>query len=255
MIVMDFASRRITYATDVLPAISALAKEFQRQFQQKYIAGLWYKGIHNDLLWRSPKKGAMVRSLYVAPSWSWASIDFSTSWRRNDLPDYPMFDLELLYRKPYIHVAEISDVTVMNVKNDPFGQVESGRLRIRAPIQEVCLCHIPDHFFDCQPISVLEDDSDNNRDYKTEERCKIMWRPYMCNVGAFGKRPCCKLPVIHHEVLHFLHVISSTRESLGEANMEAHGLILRCKNQQENEFQRIGRGTLLENEKTSEIWP
>jgi hypothetical protein len=255
LIVMDFTSRKITYATDVLPAISGLAKEVQRHFQQKYMAGLWLGDIHSDLLWRSPKKGAIMRNIYVAPSWSWASIDFSTSWKRSDLPDYPMFEFDLLHRKSCTAIAEILDVTIMNVGNDPFGKVESGSLRVRAPIQEVCSCYIPDHFFDCQPISVLGDDSDYNHDYKTEESRKVMWRPSECNVAAFGKRPCRKVSAIHHEALLFLYITSSARESLEKAKMVAHGLILRCRNQQENEFQRIGRGTLLETEKTSEIWP
>ena len=166
-----------------------------------------------------------------------------------------MFDFDLLYRKSYTAIADILDIMIMNVRNDPFRKVESRRLRVRAPIQEVCSCYIPDHFFDCQPISVLEDDSDYNHDYKIEESRKVTWKPSECNVAAFGKRPCRKVPAIHHEALLFLHITSSVRESLEKAKMVAYGLILGCRNQQENEFQRIGRRKLLETEKTSEIWP
>ncbi|KFY49108.1 hypothetical protein V495_00756 [Pseudogymnoascus sp. VKM F-4514 (FW-929)] len=130
-LVEEFVSRKITYETDILPAISGLAKEVQRHFQYKYIAGLWLNTIHTDLLWHSPKKGAIRRNIYIAPSWSWASIDFSVSWKRTEHSDYVMFDLAA-----GTPIAEVVDVTVMNIKNDPFGQVESGRLQIRGPCRE-----------------------------------------------------------------------------------------------------------------------
>lgn len=76
---MGSTSRRVTYATDVLPAISGLAKEVQRHFPQEYIAGLWLNGIHSDILWRSPKKGATIRNVYVAPSWAGPVSTFKTN--------------------------------------------------------------------------------------------------------------------------------------------------------------------------------
>lgn len=230
-LIEEFVSRKITYGTDILPAIPGLAKEVQRHFQYKYIAGLWLNTIHTDLLWHSPKKGAIRRNIYIALSWSWASIDFSVPWKRTKHSNYAMFDLAA--RTP---IAEVVDVTVMNIKNDPFGQVESGRLQIRAPCREVCSCHIPDHFFDCQLVSLLEDDSDNGCDHGIAENCEFLCRPYKCNVEAFDKRPCCKAPAVCHESLIFLHVASSAQESKGEAERQAHGLILRFKNQTANEF-------------------
>lgn len=140
LIIMYFVSRKITYATDVLSVITGLAKEVQRHFQQKYMARLWPSNIHSDALWRSPKKGAIMRNIYVTPSWSWVSIDFSTSWKRSDLPDNPMFDFDLLHRKSCTAIAEILDATIMSMGNDPFGKVESRSFRVRAPIQEVCSC-------------------------------------------------------------------------------------------------------------------
>lgn len=103
-------------------------------------------------------------------------------------------------------------------------------------------------------MSLLEDDSDNGCDHGIAENCEFLCRPYKCNVGAFDKRPCCKAPAVCHESLIFLHVASSAQESKGEAERQAHGLILRFKNQTANEFQRIGSGVLLETIKTSEIW-
>lgn len=249
-VVMDFTSRRISYATDVLPAISGLAKEIKRHFPQQYISGLWLNDIHNDMLWRSPKKGAIVRNVYVAPSWSWANMDFSASWKRTSLPDYPMFDFDLLDRKSCLLIAEVLEATVVNIKNDPFGQVESGYLRIRGPCQEICSCHIPEYFFDCQAIS----DPNHGHDYERAEICKATCGPYECNVEALHKRPCCKVPAVCHNSLLFLHITSLTRVELNKPRVEAHGLILRRRFEQENEFQRVGRGVYLETVKTSDIW-
>ena len=250
-VVMDFTSRRISYATDVLLAISGLAKEVQRHFPQQYISGLWLNDIHHDLLWRSPKKGAIIRNVYVAPSWSWANIDFSASWKRNSLPNYPMFDFDLLGCKSCIRIAEVLEVTIVNIKNDPFGQVESGNLRIRGPCQEVCSCHIPGYFFDCQPVY----DPENNLDYERAELCKTMCEPYERNVEALHKRPCCKGPAVCHNPLLFLHITTLAGGLPNKVRMEAHGLILTRRYEQENEFQRVGRGVFLETVKTSEIWP
>ena len=157
------------------------------------------------------------------------------------------------FRQYCTHIAEILDVKVMNVKNDPFGQIESGHIRIRAPSQEVCSCHIPENFFDCQPISLPEVDPDNGHENDMVELCKGTCRPYESSVEVLQKRPCCKVPAIHHEALLFLH-ISSTRDRMDKSKVRAHGLILRRKNQHENEFQRIGRGVFLETVRTSEIW-
>lgn len=65
----------LTKETDKLVALSGLSKELQRVLQDDYLAGLWRRDLECQLLWevRSSYHGRRP-SVYVAPSWSWASL-------------------------------------------------------------------------------------------------------------------------------------------------------------------------------------
>lgn len=72
----EFISRRLTFESDRLPAISALAKEPMSPETGKYFAGLWEKEMSLQLLWHCgrsiPKTKRPME--YRAPTWSWASV-------------------------------------------------------------------------------------------------------------------------------------------------------------------------------------
>lgn len=75
-IVDDFSLRSCTVGTDKLPALSGFAKREQSNFpESNYIAGMWAKNLPSSLLWRSLKQSARRYKTYIAPSWSWASLD------------------------------------------------------------------------------------------------------------------------------------------------------------------------------------
>jgi hypothetical protein len=67
----------LTKESDRFLAMSGIAKAFREVSGDEYLAGLWKRMIHTDLLWRSQAKaGVHARrstELY-APSWSWASV-------------------------------------------------------------------------------------------------------------------------------------------------------------------------------------
>ncbi|ROV95691.1 hypothetical protein VMCG_07633 [Cytospora schulzeri] len=75
-IVTAYSNCDLTQETDRLIAISGVAKKFREVEDVRYLAGLWERGLHTDLMWRSTaSEGAAVRrSKIFAPSWSWASI-------------------------------------------------------------------------------------------------------------------------------------------------------------------------------------
>lgn len=75
-IVTTYSSCDLTKESDRLIAISGVAKKFREVIGGRYLAGLWERGLHTDLMWRSnASQGAAVRrSEFFAPSWSWASI-------------------------------------------------------------------------------------------------------------------------------------------------------------------------------------
>lgn len=73
--ITQYITRKITKDNDCLPALSGIAKVFQSRGLGSYVAGHWAKSLSlclprsiNGQL-REEQSG-----LFVAPSWSWASI-------------------------------------------------------------------------------------------------------------------------------------------------------------------------------------
>lgn len=77
-IVEAYTEMDLTVASDRLPAIAGIAKQYRRGLHNKnYMAGLWEESILTGLLWaRKDDQPPAVRSeaLAAAPSWSWLSV-------------------------------------------------------------------------------------------------------------------------------------------------------------------------------------
>jgi hypothetical protein len=82
-IISEYTNLRLTYDSDRLPAIAALADRMWRlrRSDDVYIAGLWRNSILSDMLWtsipfESGKRGQPLqpRPARLVPSWSWASV-------------------------------------------------------------------------------------------------------------------------------------------------------------------------------------
>ncbi|KAH7084385.1 heterokaryon incompatibility protein-domain-containing protein, partial [Paraphoma chrysanthemicola] len=71
-VVEDYSRRQLTYATDKLVAVSALAKSAHQRRPQPYIAGLWKDSILHGLMWRREGQGTK-HAFQSFPSWSWAT--------------------------------------------------------------------------------------------------------------------------------------------------------------------------------------
>lgn len=81
-IIEEYNSRKLTFASDKLPALAGLAQKVQAETKETYAAGLWLEKLPWDLLWEAravywvnEKPRFSQRRLESAPSWSWASID------------------------------------------------------------------------------------------------------------------------------------------------------------------------------------
>jgi hypothetical protein len=66
--------RSLTKREDKLPAISGLAKEVYQQTGFMYQAGIWLEDFQRGLLWMAYEYGERGNK-YLAPSWSWASME------------------------------------------------------------------------------------------------------------------------------------------------------------------------------------
>jgi hypothetical protein len=166
-IVTKFSYRQLTNSQDRLPALSGLADEFQRPIGDTYVAGLWRQELPVCLAWQAselynPEGSYKVYELpyssfvsgpfpesvkpgrYVAPSWSWASVQGPirfTDWRKRRIVVYA--------KVKGIHL-------VLKHIQDPLGSFSDGALTLYAPVvllndpQVPCardygLCHLHDY--------------------------------------------------------------------------------------------------------------
>ena len=122
-IVDQYSHRSLSYVTDKLPAISGLASEFQRITGDEYCAGLWRRDFPHTLCWE-PSLPCKEPSMYLAPSWSWASLETGVS--------YPGFSK---HRKSHV---ELLEVKVSASGLNPLGRVKNGFIRLSGRLLE---CH------------------------------------------------------------------------------------------------------------------
>lgn len=132
-IVQSYSDMKLSEPTDRLPAIAAIAQHFaQCDPDDEYICGLWRNSIHQGLkpqFW--PEKNvtgphidcgpsAVVQSEYIAPSWSWASVQAH---------------LRHALRVTISPCAELINVNMRYVDNDQFGRIGPGSsITLRAPV-------------------------------------------------------------------------------------------------------------------------
>lgn len=118
----QYGPRKLTRASDKLPAISGIASLYEENIGGEYLAGLWKNNLIEGLAWQS--LGWRRVSEKRAPSWSWASGDgIPASGQTVD----------------YTEIAEILDAKVVRKGNNPFGEVTDGWINLRAPCEQLYL--------------------------------------------------------------------------------------------------------------------
>jgi hypothetical protein len=135
ILVEHYSRRSLTYTTDTLPALSAVAVRAAHATGDQYLAGLWQTDLLRWLLWHGTRYGGDPNraevydrpKTYHAPSWSWASYPGSVVFQAPPIEtEYQLFDLVC-----------IVDATVSVEGKNPFGSAQSGHLTLRAPAFEV----------------------------------------------------------------------------------------------------------------------
>ncbi|KAF4944966.1 hypothetical protein FGADI_12310 [Fusarium gaditjirri] len=117
-----YGPRKLTKASDKLPAISGLASIFAKRLKDEYVVGLWRSRLLEGLVWESLRCKRV--SEYRAPSWSWLSMD-----------GIPCIRL----RKDYEEIAKVLDVHIDLKGMNVYGEVTSGRITIQAPMERLYL--------------------------------------------------------------------------------------------------------------------
>ncbi|KUJ24391.1 HET-domain-containing protein, partial [Mollisia scopiformis] len=77
-VIRHYSSAGLSFERDKLVAISGIIRRMRDVFQTEYLAGLWWKGIEYQLLWAVHREGKNMptrSSVFIAPTWSWASLN------------------------------------------------------------------------------------------------------------------------------------------------------------------------------------
>lgn len=117
-----YGARKLTYPSDKLPALSAIAEIHQRLLDDEYVAGLWKRSILEGLCWSSPRSSqplGLTAAKYRAPSWSCDAVD-GFSWHG--------------LKRPWTPMAVIKDSQVVLDGTNPFGNVKDAWIKVSAPL-------------------------------------------------------------------------------------------------------------------------
>jgi hypothetical protein len=213
-LVQSYSSRSLTVPTDKLPAISGIAQKYAQIISDcTYLAGIWHSPtrirgltplICVQLFWttslcefRFSKNLAFLREQwsrnlggksvqrsqeYIAPSWSWASIDGP-----------------IIYEDWGNGMAEASDFEVLDVRVDterqqaPFGAVRSGWLTVKGRVMEFPPMNRRENVpstEQARPGIVFRPDTEEDvKDlYKVKQRKMQAWLLEVARIGGTGKR-------------------------------------------------------------------
>lgn len=122
-LVGEFSQRKLSRATDKLPALSGWAKKLHTSIGADYIAGLWGNELIQGMTWKckGDRKPASLEE-YTGPSWSWASCGGTV--------DHYKFFPEAVAEVLGWHVE-------LKEEANPFGEVRDAWITIRGPVSEL----------------------------------------------------------------------------------------------------------------------
>ncbi|KAF2459322.1 hypothetical protein BDY21DRAFT_317275 [Lineolata rhizophorae] len=126
IIARHYVNMNITFAKDVLPALSGVAEYVHMGIPSagKYLAGLWEGNLEEQLLWCSYDSAKCHRPpSYTTPSFSWASRIGSLRWKSPSAQSERIFNI----------VEARCDVQGPG----EFGQVVDGNLKLRGQVAQV----------------------------------------------------------------------------------------------------------------------
>jgi hypothetical protein len=115
----------LTQIEDRLVAISGVAKWFQGQNGDEYLAGMWRKDLETQVCWHvKPNEDLAVPkpAKYIVPSWSWASVNRSIFRKSYGYDNWP--------RHLTIVTRVLSFNTIPKSRDGALGQLKGGLLRM-----------------------------------------------------------------------------------------------------------------------------
>ncbi|KAG8673836.1 hypothetical protein FPOAC1_007155 [Fusarium poae] len=109
-VLTEYCSRNLTFESDRLNAISALATRLSQILQDEYVSGVWRRNLLESLWWsvsNAPHHHLPVRFKNSGvPTWSWASLAYTDKAPRNVRRPFDFFEAPSV--KPHVQVRDIS---------------------------------------------------------------------------------------------------------------------------------------------------
>ena len=176
-LVIAFSHADLSDETDVFPALAGLASAFSKKGLGAYCAGLWEISLPVALCWytrqvESEEATHSRPSEYVAPTWSWGSVQGALCFDALDNVDS---DWDSFKR-----VSELLSVTCEIASQDEFGHVQAGsRLKIGTPV-----CVLPPGSVQATTISGLV-----GAEFRVDTLGDIPWERECFVALIFTKRP------------------------------------------------------------------
>ncbi|KAI1142575.1 HET-domain-containing protein [Hypoxylon sp. FL0543] len=139
----QYAQRSLSYPTDKLWAISAIAAIAAEEHGMTYLGGLWKESLLTDLQWYYIFRSKPTNSLlavtaaqeyeneYIAPSWSWASVRYDNGSL------YPNQSRKWTTDRPWHMKILGCEVELIDGSDFSFGPVKSGHLDIEGRVLDV----------------------------------------------------------------------------------------------------------------------
>jgi len=137
-LISSYTRRLLTFQSDKLPAISAMAQRFTGLFEKEedrpkpadYCCGWWQQTLLEGLLWKTSEYGEGECGAFRHPSWSWAASEGPVLFCTGD-------------PNP-IWYADVLDVSIeLESQLSPFGAVRSGKVTLFGPV-----AWLPDAIFE-----------------------------------------------------------------------------------------------------------
>ena len=125
--VEDYSNRFRSVETDKLVALAGVARRIHKQTGDVYLAGLWKSDIMKQLCWSTDNEcnQSFVRpSRYLAPSWSWVSLDSKINVAK-------FIDNDFYWRA---HLVDVK--TILFDESSPFAEVTDGWLVLRGQVKQ-----------------------------------------------------------------------------------------------------------------------
>ena len=141
-LISTYSSKKLTYESDRLPALSGVATKVQSLSQSEYLAGLWLNNLPLDLCWMVDYQlsddlstpAQLIPAQYIAPSWAWSSVR-GAIWSPDNDPNYP-----------FIPLAQVEEAECSISGFNPYGQVDHGHLVLKGLVSWMIVrCSDPDN--------------------------------------------------------------------------------------------------------------